>query len=284
MLLWRKDKAQRREQLADAIKGRFPYRHVTPKPTPWQGPSRKTSRDYYALCNARNTGIALARGSHAILFDDCSVLDEQWLKWHGDAASKGLGVAGSFKSYTKALICDGRVLEGDLHPSQESRGEYHGTGNAITKAYGGWMWGLNCSFPLEWMLKINGYDEKYDGQGGSEDTDGGCRLERAGCKLVYVPQCLICQILETHSPVCDFETWGRPQPRKQKERVLADGVSHFANELLIQELGLEHFRALPQGNEFVLRDLREYALRTGQFPIHSSLEIDWRDGEYLRDM
>lgn len=279
MLLWRDSiKLERRSSLADAVKGRFSYRHVTPKPTPWQGPYRKTSRDYYALCNARNTGIALARGSHVVLFDDCTVLDEQWLKWHGDAANKGLGVAGSFKSYLTATIVDGCVVSGELHPSQEHRGPI------ISKAYGGWMWGLNTSFPLEWALKVNGYDEKYDGQGGSEDCCLGVRLERAGCTLVYIPECIINQILETHSPVCDFETWGKPQERKQKERLLLDGKMHFANELLIQELGLNPARTQPLGNEFSLRGLRDHALRTGDFPTHNSLEVDWRDDERLENM
>src|SRR3989304_5302159 len=101
----------------------------------------------------------------------------------------------------------------------------------------------------------------------------GVRLERAGCTLVYIPECIINQILETHSPVCDFETWGKPQERKQKERLLLDGKMHFANELLIQELGLNPARTQPLGNEFSLRGLRDHALRTGDFPTHNSLEV-----------
>ena len=270
----------RRQQLAAAVNGRFAYRHVSPKPSPWQGPWRKTKKkDYYDLNGARDTGIALARGRRIALFDDCSVLGSQWLRYHLSAVGKNIAIAGSFKSYTKTTSIEGCKVEGELHPAGiDSRGP------DAKPAPGGWMYGLNISFPLDAALQINGFDEMYSGQGGSEDCDLGVRLERSGTKIVYMPQCLIYQLLETHEPICEIETWGKPQVVPQKEKLLRDGKMHFANEFLIQELIDEPKRILPRGNDFILSELRREALRTGKFPTERKLTHDWRDGQPLEEM
>lgn len=278
-LLWGEAISERRHYLENAINKRFSYRHVTPKPSPWQGPWRKTKRDYYDLCGARNTGIALARGSHIVLFDDCSVLDENWLLGHVRGAKRKLTVAGSFRSYNHAKVVDGRVVDGDLHPcGVDSRGD------AMLPAPGGWLYGLNCSFPLEAALQVNGYDEMFSGQGGSEDSDFGVRVQRNSSKCVYLPDSKIYQILETHEAVCEFSGWGNPQPKPQKELMLRDGKAHFANERLIQDLFDEPSRVWTRGNDFDLKELRREALATGQFPAKRALTHDWRDGQPLEDM
>lgn len=272
------DSWRRRQKLANAIQGRFSYRHISPKPTAWQGQYRKTRRDYYDLNNARNTGIALARGHQVALVDDCSVLDPEYFVYQQRMDGR-IAMAGSFRSYTKAKIVNGKIVEGELHPCGiDSRGEI------TRKAPGGWLWGLNVSFPLDWALKINGYDELYAGQGGSEDCDFGVRLERAGCTIVYEPRCLVYQILENHEAVCDIATWGDEQKIPQKEKLLRDGKMHFANELLIQDLLDDSQRTRPRGNDFDLRKLREEALANGNFPTERAVTLDWRDGKLLEEM
>lgn len=271
----------RREELADAVAGRFSYRHVPPKPSAWQGPWRKTKRDFYALTNARNTAITLARGEHVIEFDDCTVLGKDWLYWHHRAAQKKIVAAGGFVSWNTATVVNGEVTGGEQHPNQDSRGL------DMKKGYGSWCWGLNVSYPLERLLEVNGFDELYDGQGGSEDCDLGVRVERTGCPIVFFPACEIHQILETHEAVCDIETWGKPQVRPQKERVLKhDGRGHFANEFLIQELFEDPTRTLARGTESNLRELRRHVLREGYgaYPTTFAVDKDWRDGQPLSEM
>jgi hypothetical protein len=268
----------RREELAEALKGRISYRHVPPKPSPWQGPWRKTKRDFYDLNNARNSVIALARGTYVVLFDDCSVIHARWLAVHAAAARTGVAVAGSFRTYNEATVVNGRIVDGTLHPSGvDHRGEIS------VECGGGWLYGLNCSFPLEAAIKVNGYDEKFSSQGGSEDTHFGIRIVMAGYKVVYFPQCLIYQVLATHEPVCEIETWGKPQVVKQKELMLKDGKMHFKNEYLIQEWA-EHPYIQSKGNDFDIRELRKNALMYGEFPTKRTVEVDWADNQPLSDM
>lgn len=282
-LLWEPGKVERRAQLDAAIKGRFSYRHIPPKPSAWQGPWRKTKRDYYDLNGARNTGLALARGSHVILLDDCTVFDEAWYGWHYRGAVQGVAVAGSFKTYSTAVVNNGRVMSGELHPGQDHRIEVSGPG--AKPGHGAWMYGLNMSFPMKWALAVNGFDEKYSSQGGSEDVDFGVRLERAGCQMYFMPECIIYQILDTHEPVCETTAWGVPQHKPQKEKLLRDGKMHFKNELLIQDLLMdEPRRVLPAGNDFDLRTMRADALLTGEFPTARVVTHDWADGQPLEDM
>ena len=38
---------ERGKELIDAAAGRIHFEHHSPKPSPWQGPSRQTQRDYF---------------------------------------------------------------------------------------------------------------------------------------------------------------------------------------------------------------------------------------------
>lgn len=271
----------RREQLADAVAGRFPYKHIEPKPTPWQGPERITSRDHFALCNARNTALIAMTTGHAAFFDDCIVLDPDWTYWHNKAAEKGIAMCGSFRSYTTASVVNGEIACGVFHPAGEKDSRDQ-TGN-IKRGYGSWMWGLNISFPLSYSLMANGYDEHYDGAAGVEDCDKGCRLERLGCPIIYNPKCMIYQVLETHAPVGGHAGWNKPQPRKPKERTLSTGRVAYANELAIEEMAVGGWTA-SRGNNFDLGLARVAYHEHGVLPEKNPLTHDWRDGQLLEDM
>jgi hypothetical protein len=280
-LLWRSKFRDREEELEAAVKNRFPFRHVPPKPSAWQGPWRKTKRDFYDLNNARNTGLCLARGSYVALADDCSVLDPLWLARHAKAAEKGIALAGSFMSYNWAEVVNGVVINGELHPSG-----IDGRGPTPCKAPGGWLYGLNSGYPLNYAIHINGYDELYASHGGSEDCDFGVRLERAGCFIAYDPSCLTYQILANHEPICEIGNWDKPNPKPPKELMLNDGKMHFANEKLIQDLAQDTGRIMPLGNDFDLKKLHASVLQhgVGAFPTSRAVTHHWVDNQPLEEM
>lgn len=278
-LLWGVNSGDRRQQLSAAIKDRFPFRHITPKPSPWQGPNRKTKKDHFDLNGARNTGIALARGDHIILVDDCCSVGREWLKYHAHAAKLGCAVAGGFIPF-KVVDSINPVDCTPIGESHDPKKADHRRQQTAGKATGAWFYGLNISFPLQYALKVNGFDEQYSGAGGSDDCDFGVRIERAGCTILWIPDCTIYNIAKGHGEVCGY--WhSKITP---KERMLRDGKLHFANELLIQNLLDDKERYWSVGNDFDITQLRIDALRSGSFPVERTVTVDWRDNQPLSEM
>lgn len=259
--------------------------HIPPKPSRWQGPARLTKSDYFALANARNTGLIVARGQRIIALDDCSVVDRGWLTGHLGWPDDVL-VAGSFFTYKTAIVKDGVVQGGD----QGAYGPDPRQAQAPTpgRTNGGWMYGLSSSYPVEAAVRVNGSDELYDSQGGSEDCDFGVRMERAGFACFWDPRIIIYQVLETHEAVLEHSGWGLNQAvkRKPKElKVRRDGQMHFANEVLIERLCLDELdRYLPLGNNFSIAEMRSHYERTHEFLPVQFDPVDWRDGQQLSEM
>ncbi len=282
-LLWGPDADVRCQELKDVVAGRLDVTHVPPKPTRWQGPSRYTKSDYYALCNARNTGIIVSQGDRIILADDCMVLDPHWLKGHCMFGDRG--VCGTFCTYRTATVVNGKIIAADPGPyGWDSRRDSH---PRARRTNGGWAFGLNCSFPREAIMHVNGYDEEYDSAGGGEDCDAGIRMERAGWEFWWAPECAIYQILQTHAPVYGHAGWGKKDSRPQKElRVRRDGQMHFAHEVLTERLILDDMtRSEPLGNLFSLQELHSAYQATGKIPEHDlGPDYDWVDGQPLAEM
>lgn len=264
----------RKALLEDAVERRFPFRHVEPKPSLWQGPHRITSKDYWDACSARNTAFITARHPYVVFIDDCMEVEMDWFF----QILRGINsaYAGTYISVDK----DKKPIPGseDHRPSMCPEAQY---------VAGGWLYGMNMGVPLAEALKVDGYDEMYSGQGGVEDCDFGVRLERAGCKVLWNPDSVVRQLTETHEAICGYggqSTFvGKASPSKPKERVLKNGQTRFANEYLIERLFDDPKRSLPllvRG----LYGLREMYWRGEPLPIPKGPRIDWRDGQKLEDM
>ena len=284
--LWTRPEERRAEFEAATERLRcagVPLVHMPPKPCRWQGPARLTKSDYYALCNARNTGLIVARGERIIALDDCSVVGDDWLTGHLRYPLTAL-VAGSFFTYRTAKIENGVVVEGDPGPYGLDSRVFTEPEPCRTNA--GWCYGLSSSYPLEAALRANGSDEIYDGQGGAEDCDFAIRMERAGFPAYWDPRIRIFQVLESHEPIFETSTWSMNQPIKRapKERIVRrDGQSHFANEVLAERLVMDDIdRHLPLGNPFSLAEMRVHYQATGEILPHPfASDVDWRDGVML---
>ncbi|MEX2716750.1 MAG: glycosyltransferase family 2 protein [Candidatus Sigynarchaeota archaeon] len=252
----------RREALADAVRGRLPFRHVEPKPTLWQGPHRLPSRDYWAASSARNTAILYAQKPRIIFVDDCQTVEDGWLAAHLDP------------TFSDSVLAGGRLFDdnGKDHRLENWGSAYPGTCSP------GWTYSMNLGVPLEAALQVGGFDEKYDGQGGVEDCDFGIRLARAGWPIYFHPGALVCEHREIHDPI---HGWGAGAV--MKHRMLSDGKLHFANEFLIEELQRDstRYRAVETPD---LRELRARVQCGAPLPIPTSPIRDWRDDQLLKEM
>lgn len=153
-----------------------PITHVVvtpPKPSPWQGPQRVTSRDFWAASSARNTGIAMcgAGAGYIVFLDDCCRLGPRWLATvRAGARGRPSVLAGAYDK-----IDDGRRVR-DHRLERCPRGQ--------ARCGGGWLYGGNFAAPLAWLLDVNGLEEGCDGAGG-EDCVLGHMLAHRGCPIEF---------------------------------------------------------------------------------------------------
>lgn len=277
----------RHSSIDDAVSDRFKYKHVPPKPCRWQGQTKLTTKDYPALCNARNTGLCYATGDYVIFADDCCAFGPGWLEFHVMCARLGGAGVGTYNTYKTANIKGSLLISGVPSGFKDSRDPTQLPANqGITcgqriRSCGAWFYGINCGAPMEYILKVNGFDEAYDGQYGSDDCDFGVRIERAGCKLYHSSSARVYHILDTHDLVFEAgaAAWGSETPRK-----LVGGQP--SNDFLIKQLLSDPHRYYPVGNWFSLYELKHkfQTIRESAFPLGNEMYWDWRDGQLLEEM
>ncbi|HEX8965449.1 MAG TPA: glycosyltransferase family 2 protein, partial [Patescibacteria group bacterium] len=139
---------------------------------------------------ARNTGLANAKGDVYICFDDDCNVSKDWLKnlalaYEKFDKNKVAGIAGIIELKDKGGLIEKYVYEtGYGNPSPT---HYTKTTNIFSRFFSylkhmflpsletnkkffevGEIWGANCSFPVEVLKEVNGWDQNLSGV---EDTD-----------------------------------------------------------------------------------------------------------------
>lgn len=158
-----------------------------------------------------NTGIIHAKGELLIRIDDCSMFESNYIKkfWEGyqsgyfPMAMHIKYLEGKPARLNEQYIEKGRELASHWHVAKGDRdkmlteiygkdGLIRDTRYLIVKKEGGrkiappeWYYGYS-SVSLKAALKVNGYDELFDGDKSLEDADMGSRLEMAGYKNKFL--------------------------------------------------------------------------------------------------
>jgi len=186
------------EKLAKIVDGRFCYTHTPPKPSIWRGKYRKTKSNFFDASSTRNTGIVLAENEHIVFVDDLSALADGWLNYHRKAAEDKVILCGAYDKVSDIVISSNKIVSYKAN-NLDHRGVSQ-VGNDNLKVSGGWVFGQNVSFPLEFLERVNGYDE-FLARRGCEDCNIGVRMELAGYKdlIFYNKNCLIIEDEAMHS-------------------------------------------------------------------------------------
>ena len=162
------------------------------------------------VCGALNTGIIHARGELLVRTDDCSEFGQEYLQKFWDGYQKGywpgamhiryLGgrPARLNEEYLKTGYEANYVFQFELDRHEVLKKLYGKDGfigdtrYPIVQKEGGrkigppeWFYGFS-SMPLEAALKVNGFNELFDGDKSLEDCDMGNRLWMAGYKNKFL--------------------------------------------------------------------------------------------------
>jgi len=149
----------------------YPVRWLPPKRNIW------TEGKRFAVCSYRNTALRYAQGELVVNLDDACRLPPEFLEYYWTAYSQ--------KKHCMVL----RWPEHGDHRLQDCviRGVpgRSATSNQVEFYPDPPIYGFG-SYPLEVALKLNGYDEAYDGGQGLEDCDWGVRLLNVGVKFILM--------------------------------------------------------------------------------------------------
>jgi len=207
-----------------AEKFNFPIKHIPVHPNHRFWLNRKR----WNVCGALNSGIIAAEGELLVRIDDASEFDERFLEkfWDGYQSGyfplamhirylEGKPARLNEKYKKKGYELRKHFLYQRLEPDREQilkrlygeEGVIRDTRYPVVKQRGGriiapaeWYYGYS-SMSLEAALKINGYDELFDGDKSLEDMDCGSRLEMAGYKDMFVLDVNLQVIEHEHNPI-----------------------------------------------------------------------------------
>ncbi|HEY1429419.1 MAG TPA: glycosyltransferase family A protein [Candidatus Tumulicola sp.] len=165
------------------------------------------------LANARNAGIARARGERIIFIDDDVLVLPNFVAEHLRAAETH----------------PGNVVRGGAI-SVESFDELPPPVWSLKHYSGNFFWTTNVSVPLETMRAIGGFDETFS-EYGWEDIDVGLRLRKRGVRATFNPKALAYHY-KPHPRLADVEPMIR-QARAQARTavVLAELHPHWRSYL-----------------------------------------------------
>jgi GT2 family glycosyltransferase len=279
--------AARGARLAELVAGRFPFRHVPAKPTPYNGPHRLTRREYLAAASARNTGIVYATKPYAVFVDDSAVVMPGWWTEVCEAARDGYVVAGAYQKHWEMVVDRGTLVRSRVDPSGiDTRWDLGGDSGTVPMG-GAQLYGSSFGVPRELLLAVGGLDELCDTIGG-EDYHLGVRLEWSGAPIRYNRRMLTIESEESHrGDIVLLRIDKKLGPDAYMARLREFGVTgrstdgNWDSSHLILDILFGTRNLWPIGNYYVLNELTASHLPAlvQHFPRHY-----WFDRRPLADM
>lgn len=240
-----------------------------PKPTVWQGPHRLPRDNWWAAANARNTALCLARGDWWACVDDRCVLLPGWMAAVRDAVKGKYAIVGPYEKRTGITVKQGIIEHAGIVTGVDSRLQYIWEHYSMHKSLGNpysapgeWFYGCSFALPVEWALKVNGFDETCDSSSG-EDYIFGLMLQNNGFELRLDTRLMI---IEDRTP----EFIGPAMLRKDKGQSPND-KSHALLARLKGQKRAQH--------PWDIRTIRNGVLRGAGWPGANWPMTDWYDGE-----
>jgi hypothetical protein len=257
-------------QLSRAVH-KLSVRWSPPKPTVWSGPGRLPKDNWWSAANARNTALCLARGDFFACVDDRCVLMDGWMEAVREAVKGQYVVCGPYQKRVGITVKDGVIEHAGIVTGEDNRlayikEHYQSLANPYS-APGEWLYGCSFGLPLEWALRVNGFDETCDSSSG-EDYIFGLMLQNNGYPMYLDTRMYL---IEDRSP----EALGVPMVRKDKG-VSPNDKSHALLAKLRGQRRAQH--------PWDIRDLRTRVQKGAPWPKAFWPTTDWYDGQPVKEM
>jgi glycosyltransferase involved in cell wall biosynthesis len=255
--------------------------HVGFKPNVWNGPHRLTKTDWFAACNARNTGLCYANSNWIAYCDDLSVLLPGWLDSVKQAMRENYIVFGAYKKTKNTVVENGEVKSFNIHTT-DSR--LHQASSERTTCAGSWLFGCSLAMPVQALLDVNAWPENLCDGLSFEDCILGMAIGNTGkYTFKYDRRMMTYESEELHhvGPVFRREDWHF----ENGVAVLGgNGRDDKSHAVLNKASGLSRFDNYFGEGFPDIASLRNHILNGGSFPIRNQPCTDWYSGILLQDL
>jgi glycosyltransferase involved in cell wall biosynthesis len=240
--------------------------HLAPKPNVWQGPHRLTKEHWFAVANARNTGLCRAPTKFIAYVDDVSILMPNWLQAVRDAIRGNYFVFGAYQKATGMVVEKGELKS---HTIKSTDNRYRGDGGPAPCG-GGWLYGCSLAGPVDKFLQVGGWPECMDGMGFEDCCMGFC-LQNNQFDLKYDPRMMTIESEDNHASG-DFVF------RRTDKGVSPSDKSHAALDRAHNTRFWDNY--FPGG----IHKVRQTVLEGNPFPVQTEPTHDWYDKQPIAEM
>lgn len=246
---------------------RFEYKGMDviqfePKPSVWAGRHRLTKEQWWDKPSQMNSAICMAKNTTLAFVDDRAVLGPEWLQAVRDSIAGNYLALGTYAKHHGMQVENGKIINHGRKDGEDRRG-LPKTGTH--RVHAGHFFGCCWAAPIEWILQVNGIEERCCALG-FEDVITGHFIDNHNLMMRFDSRLLVTQ--DRTPSEC-----GPVMKRTSKERFQYDQSDKTWT-------ALKTFAKDKQANPGLnMREMREQVLGGKTFPHHNGQPSkDWYDG------
>lgn len=186
---------QRKEQFGEILnntkcRDKFDVLYIPEKSNPFK------EKRVLRVSTPKNTGLIFARNEFIVATDDCQVLHPDSLTMLSEWAEQGHGAIMCYEKRRWEKGEGGAISRG-TDGREVALGVAPGTNKLLPAGHIGFLGGTMAMLPVEIFIRVNGWDEMFDGSRQFGDGEIIERISRTGIKMAF----------ENRQKVIEYNCW-----------------------------------------------------------------------------